>query len=308
MVNRQTTTFLKQRMEEAGIRPVSKFGQNFLIDLNLVNMIADSANLKKQDVVVEVGTGTGSLTGLIAQKAGQVITVEIDQNLWQLAQEELASFENITFLQQDALRNKNNLSPILLDTIRTEMAKIENARLKLVANLPYNVATPLISNLLTLKDIVPTSMTVTIQKELAERIVARPGTKDFGALSLWIQAQCNPEIVRIMSPKVFWPRPKVDSAIIHIETDFTKRDRIPDLGYYHQFVRNLFIHRRKLLRGVLVSVFKNELSKQQVDEVLEGINLTGSVRAEQLAVPVIFELCERFREIQQQERPEEPEE
>lgn len=302
MVNRQTTTFLKQRMEEAGIRPVSKFGQNFLIDLNLVNMIADSANLTKQDVVVEVGTGTGSLTGLIAQKAGRVITVEIDQNLWQLAQEELASFENITFLQQDALRNKNNLSPVLLDTIRTEMAKIENARLKLVANLPYNVATPLISNLLTLDDIVPASMTVTIQKELAERIVARPGTKDFGALSLWIQAQCNPEIVRIMSPKVFWPRPKVDSAIIHIETDFNKRDRIPDLGYYHQFVRNLFIHRRKLLRGVLVSVFKNDLSKQQVDEVLESINLTGSVRAEQLAVPVIFELCERFREIQQQEK------
>lgn len=302
MVNRQTTTFLKQRMEEAGIRPVSKFGQNFLIDLNLVNMIADSANLTKQDVVVEVGTGTGSLTGLIAQKAGRVITVEIDQNLWQLAQEELASFENITFLQQDALRNKNNLSPILLDTIRTEMAKIENARLKLVANLPYNVATPLISNLLTLDDIVPASMTVTIQKELAERIVARPGTKDFGALSLWIQAQCNPEIVRIMSPKVFWPRPKVDSAIIHIETDFNKRDRIPDLGYYHRFVRNLFIHRRKLLRGVLVSVFKNDLSKQQVDEVLESINLTGSVRAEQLAVPVIFELCERFREIQQQEK------
>ena len=302
MVNRQTTTFLKQRMEEAGIRPVSKVGQNFLIDLNLVNMIADSANLTKQDVVVEVGTGTGSLTGLIAQKAGRVITVEIDQNLWQLAQEELASFENITFLQQDALRNKNNLSPVLLDTIRTEMAKIENARLKLVANLPYNVATPLISNLLTLDDIVPASMTVTIQKELAERIVARPGTKDFGALSLWIQAQCNPEIVRIMSPKVFWPRPKVDSAIIHIETDFNKRDRIPDLGYYHRFVRNLFIHRRKLLRGVLVSVFKNDLSKQQVDEVLESINLTGSVRAEQLAVPVIFELCERFREIQQQEK------
>ncbi|MEL0097181.1 MAG: 16S rRNA (adenine(1518)-N(6)/adenine(1519)-N(6))-dimethyltransferase RsmA [Planctomycetaceae bacterium] len=302
MVNRQTTTFLKQRMEEAGIRPVSKFGQNFLIDLNLVNMIADSANLTKQDVVVEVGTGTGSLTGLIAQKAGRVITVEIDQNLWQLAQEELASFENITFLQQDALRNKNNLSPVLLDTIRTEMAKIENARLKLVANLPYNVATPLISNLLTLDDIVPASMTVTIQKELAERIVARPGTKDFGALSLWIQAQCNPEIVRIMSPKVFWPRPKVDSAIIHIETDFNKRDRIPDLGYYHRFVRNLFIHRRKLLRGVLVSVFKNDLSKQQVDEVLESINLTGSIRAEQLAVPVIFELCERFREIQQQEK------
>ena len=299
MVNRQTSTFLKQRMEEAGIRPVSKFGQNFLIDLNLVNMIADSANLTEQDVALEVGTGTGSLTGLIAQKAGRVITVEIDQNLWQLAQEELAGFNNITFLQQDALRNKNNLNPILIDTIRQAMSEIEGAQLKLVANLPYNVATPLISNLLTLDEFVPTSMTVTIQKELAERIVARPGTKDFGALSLWIQAQCNPEIVRIMSPKVFWPRPKVDSAIIHIETDTAKRNRIPDLAYYHHFVRSLFIHRRKLLRGVLVSVFKNELSKQDIDTVLEGINLTGSIRAEQLAVPVIFELCERFRVLQQ---------
>lgn len=301
MFNRQTTTFLKQRMEEAGIRPVSKFGQNFLIDLNLVNMIADSASITEQDIVVEVGTGTGSLTGLIAQKARHVITVEIDQNLWQLAQEELSSFGNITFLQQDALRNKNNLSPVLLDTIRSEMAKAEGSRLKLVANLPYNIATPLITNLLTLDDIVPTSMTVTIQKELAERIIARPGTKEFGALSLWIQAQCHPEIVRLMNPKVFWPRPKVDSAIIHIETDFDKRSRIPDLTYYHRFVRKLFIHRRKLLRGVLVSVFKNELTKQQVDNILEGINLTGKVRAEQLAAPVIFELCERFRQAQQLE-------
>ena len=301
MFNRQTTTFLKQRMEEAGIRPVSKFGQNFLIDLNLVNMIADSASITEQDIVVEVGTGTGSLTGLIAQKARHVITVEIDQNLWQLAQEELSSFGNITFLQQDALRNKNNLSPVLLDTIRSEMAKAEGSRLKLVANLPYNIATPLVTNLLTLDDIVPTSMTVTIQKELAERIIARPGTKEFGALSLWIQAQCHPEIVRLMSPKVFWPRPKVDSAIIHIETDFDKRSRIPDLTYYHRFVRKLFIHRRKLLRGVLVSVFKNELTKQQVDDILEGINLTGKVRAEQLAAPVIFELCERFRQTQQLE-------
>lgn len=301
MFNRQTTTFLKQRMEEAGIRPVSKFGQNFLIDLNLVNMIADSASITEQDIVVEVGTGTGSLTGLIAQKARHVITVEIDQNLWQLAQEELSSFGNITFLQQDALRNKNNLSPVLLDTIRSEMAKAEGSRLKLVANLPYNIATPLITNLLTLDDIVPTSMTVTIQKELAERIVARPGTKEFGALSLWIQAQCHPEVVRLMSPKVFWPRPKVESAIIHIETDFDKRSRIPDLTYYHRFVRKLFIHRRKLLRGVLVSVFKNELTKQQVDNILEGINLTGKVRAEQLAAPVIFELCERFRQAQQLE-------
>ena len=125
--------------------------------------------------------------------------------------------------------------------------KSKEPRLKLVANLPYNVATPLISNLLTLDEFVPTSMTVTIQKRIGRTDCGKTRHKGLRALSLWIQAQCNPEIVRIMSPKVFWPRPKVDSAIIHIETDTAKRNRIPDLAYYHRFVRSLFIHRRKLL-------------------------------------------------------------
>jgi 16S rRNA (adenine1518-N6/adenine1519-N6)-dimethyltransferase len=296
MTNRQTISFIKRRLDEAGIYPVSRYGQNFLTDLNLVRMIADSAELGPQDIALEIGTGTGSLTAMIAEKAGHVITVEIDKNLHQLAREELASFNNITFLQQDALRNKNNFSQELLDTIATAMSQIENAQLKLVANLPYNIATPIISNLLTYEDFVPTSMTATIQKELGDRIVARPATSDFGSLSLWIQAQCDAEIVRIMNPSVFWPRPKVHSAIVHIVTNPEKRARIKDLKNYHQFIRSVFIHRRKYLRSVLVTVFKNQLTRQDVDEVLESMGLKGEYRAEQLAVAVMIELCERLYE------------
>jgi 16S rRNA (adenine1518-N6/adenine1519-N6)-dimethyltransferase len=222
--------------------------------------------------------------------------VEIDKNLHQLAREELASFNNITFLQQDALRNKNNFSQELLDTIATAMAQIDNAQLKLVANLPYNIATPIISNLLTHEEFVPTSMTATIQKELGERIVARPATSDFGSLSLWIQAQCDAEIVRIMNPSVFWPRPKVHSAIVHIVTNLEKRARIKNLKNYQQFIRSVFIHRRKYLRSVLITVFKNQLTRQDVDETLESMGLKGEYRAEQLAVAVMIELCERLYE------------
>ena len=296
MANRQTISFLKRRLGEAGIYPVSRYGQNFLTDLNLVRMIADSAELGPQDIALEIGTGTGSLTAMIAEKAGHVITVEIDKNLHQLAREELASFKNITFLQQDALRNKNNFSQELLDTIATAMSQIDNAQLKLVANLPYNIATPIISNLLTYEDFVPTSMTATIQKELGDRIVARPATSDFGSLSLWIQAQCDAEIVRIMNPSVFWPRPKVHSAIVHIVTNPEKRARIKDLKKYQQFIRSVFIHRRKYLRSVLITVFKNQLTRQDVDEVLESMGLKGEYRAEQLAVAVMIELCERLNE------------
>jgi len=296
MANRQTISFIKRRLGEAGIYPVSRYGQNFLTDLNLVRIIADSAELGPQDVALEIGTGTGSLSAMIAEKAGHVITVEIDNNLHQLAREELASFNNITFLQQDALRNKNNFSQELLDTIATAMAQIDNAQLKLVANLPYNIATPIISNLLTLEEFVPTSMTATIQKELGDRIVARPATSDFGSLSLWIQGQCDAEIVRIMNPSVFWPRPKVHSAIVHIVTNPEKRSRIKNLKHYQQFIRAVFIHRRKYLRSVLITVFKNQLTRQDVDEVLQSMGLKGEYRAEQLAVAVMIELCERLYE------------
>src|SRR5262249_12376009 len=157
---------------------------------------------------------------------------------------------------------------------------------KLVANLPYNVATPILSNLLT-ADPLPVSLTATIQQELAERIVARPGTKDYSALSIWVQALCATEIVRELNPQVFWPRPKVHSAILNILPAPFKRAAISDVEFLHHFIRSLFCHRRKFLRGVLISTFRERLDKPAIDEILAPFALALDARAEQLPVKTL---------------------
>jgi 16S rRNA (adenine1518-N6/adenine1519-N6)-dimethyltransferase len=284
-----------RRFEEAGIRPDTRRGQNFLIDLNLVRLLADAADLSDRDVVLEVGTGTGSLTCLLAQKAAHVVTIEIDAHLQQLAREELASFDNVTMLRQDALKNKNNFRPNVIETVREKLDQVPDSRFKLAANLPFNIATPVLSNLLETA-IVPHSMTATIQRELAERIMAVPGTKDYSALSIWVQSQCDTEIIRVLPPQVFWPRPKVESAIIHILPREEKRAQIPDLGFFHTCVRALFFHRRKYLRSVVLSAFKHELDKAEVDDVLAKLDLQGDERAEQLDVMTVLNLAEALRQ------------
>ena len=281
-------------MREVGLQPEKRLGQNFLIDLNLIELIARSAELDKRDVVLEVGTGMGSLTGLMASAAGHVVTVEIDSGLAQIAQEELDEYSNITFLQQDALRNKNNIHDNVIQTVQQRLDETENGRLKLVANLPYNIATPLISNLLHWERL-PSLMAVTIQKELADRIMAVPSTKDYSSLSIWVQSICDVERVRDLPPTVFWPPPKVNSSIIRLRPSMEKRERIPDPTFYHTFVRALFFHRRKFLRSVLNSAFKRELEKSDVDAVLETSKFHAEMRAEQLAVEEIQELSELFR-------------
>ena len=292
---RQTVSFLRRRMREVGIQPDRRHGQNFLIDLNLIELIATSAKLDENDVVLEVGTGLGSLTGRMAPRAGHVVTVEIDADLAALAQAELSNYSNITFLQQDALRNKNNIDDHVRDTVLEKIAEVEGRRLKLVANLPYNIATPLISNLLHWET-TPSMMVVTIQKELADRIMAVPSTKDYSALSIWVQSLADIERIRELPPSVFWPPPKVDSAIIRIVPDPQKRARIPDVKFYHHFVRSLFFHRRKYLRSVLNSAFKNELEKSDVDDVLDSSEFSADMRAEQLPVEQIQQLSELFRQ------------
>jgi len=290
----QTRSYLMKRFAEIGIHPRGKLGQNFLIDLNLLRLLHDSAQLEPNDVVLEVGTGMGSLTGLMSQSAARVITVEVDQIMHQLAKEELQDRENITFIHADILRNKNRLNPDVLDAVCAALAEVPDARFKLAANLPYSIATPLMSNLL-LTDIPPYSMTVTIQKELADRITAKPSTKDYSSLSLWMQAQCRCRTVRIMPPSVFWPRPKVDSAILQILYDTRLRKRIPDLEFFHKFSREVFFHRRKFLRAELVAMLKNKLDKPAVDGIMSKMGFTDQTRAETLTVEKLLKLCEVIR-------------
>ena len=294
--NNQTRTYLMERFETLGIHPRGKLGQNFLIDLNLLHLLHESADLDTNDVVLEVGTGTGSLTGAMSQEAGCVVTVEVDSVMHEMAKQEHWDKNNIRFLFADILENKNRLNRHVLEIVREELARSPERRFKLCANLPYQIATPLMSNLL-LTDIPPYSMTVTIQKEVGDRIVARPGTKDYGALAVWMQAQCDCRILRIMPPSVFWPRPKVDSAIVQVIYNQQKRKKIPNLQYFHEFARALFFHRRKFIRSVLCSAFKNKLEKEAIDSVLAELNLKGEIRAETLSVKTILALSEKFRKL-----------
>lgn len=290
----QTLSFLVRRFRASGIEPRRKLGQNFLIDLNLRDLAIRTANLGPDDVVLEVGTGTGSFTAPLAETAAAVVTVELDPQLFALAGEQLHELTNVYMLHADALKNKNRINPAVLEAVDAQLRAAPGRRFKVVANLPYNIATPLLSNLLAL-DAPPRSMTITIQKELAERIVAAPGTKDYGSLAIWVQNQCRAEIIRIMSPSVFWPRPQVESAIVHIELDETLRERIADRAFFQTFVRSLFFHRRKYLRSVLVALAKDRLDKPQVDEILAQENLDGNLRAETLDVDTVLRLSDAFR-------------
>ena len=185
-MSHQTLTYLKQRFEQVGLKLNSPHGQNFLIDLNLVRDCR-TAQLSPDDVVLEVGTGVGSLTGLMAPQVAHVVTVEIDPRM-RNGQRRFDRFcERHGFAHRCALAGKHMLNPVVLAEIDRQLSAASERRFKLVANLPYVIATPLIANLLEL-DRPPETMTVTIQKELGERLAAQPGTKDYGALSFWVQA------------------------------------------------------------------------------------------------------------------------
>ncbi|MEN6558250.1 MAG: 16S rRNA (adenine(1518)-N(6)/adenine(1519)-N(6))-dimethyltransferase RsmA [Thermoguttaceae bacterium] len=291
---RQTLSYLLKRFEETGVRPRNQFGQNFLIDLNLLDVLLDAADVTADDVVLEIGTGTGSLTARLAQRAAAVVTVEIDTAMFQMAAEQLHVFPNVVQLQADALKNKNRLNPDVLEAVAGQMAAAPSRRFKLVANLPYSAATPILSNLLA-EDRPPQSMTVTVQKELAERIAAAPGSKDYGALSIWVQSQCRVEILRTLPPSAFWPRPKVSSAFLQITLDPSRREQIPDRSFFHQFVRAMFLHRRKFLRSELLSVVGDRMDKPTVDAILNQQQLDGQQRAESLGVDAMRSLCEAVR-------------
>jgi 16S rRNA (adenine1518-N6/adenine1519-N6)-dimethyltransferase len=202
---------------------------------------------------------------------------------------------NVTLLRQDALKNKNTLHPAVLEAVRGQLAAHPNTQFKLAANLPYNIATPILSNLLT-ADPVPVSMTATIQKELADRITAHPSTKDYSALSIWMQALCTMEVIREMPPQVFWPRPKVHSAIIHIIPNPQKRAAVGDLTFFHEFVRSLFFHRRKFLRGVLVNAYADRLDRGAIDDLLAEFQFPTDTRAEQLDVKTHLALSRAVQE------------
>jgi 16S rRNA (adenine1518-N6/adenine1519-N6)-dimethyltransferase len=293
--DRQTRSHLMRLFEHQGIHPRHDLGQNFLIDLNLIDLVVDQAALGPEDVILEIGAGTGGLTTHLAQWAGEVVSVEIDPRVHALARLATDGLPNVTLLLADALENKNQLAPVVLEAVSEKLAVAPGRGLKLVANLPYSVATPVISNLIA-TELPWKLMIVTIQWELALRMKAAAGTDDYSALSVWLQSQSEIEIVRRLGSQVFWPRPQVDSAIVRLAPDPERRAAIGDRPFFHEFIRRLFTQRRKTLRSVLAGMYREKLEKTSIETLLQSMNL-HSRRAEELDVPTLVELARAIRQL-----------
>ncbi|MFM7130470.1 MAG: 16S rRNA (adenine(1518)-N(6)/adenine(1519)-N(6))-dimethyltransferase RsmA [bacterium] len=295
---RQTLGHLRSLFEKHGISPRRQLGQNFLIDLNLHDVILREAGITQRDVILEVGTGTGALTERMADMAGAVVAVELDPAMGRLTCEVTKDKTNVTLLRQDVLKNKNRIASEVLDTLDTILASVPGRRLKLVANLPYAIATPLVTNLLLDDAHCPILFVAMVQWEMAERLVAEPLNSEYSSLSVLVTALADVEILRRLPPAVFWPRPKVDSAIVRIVPNPDKRAAISDLPWFAHVVRQIFLHRRKNLRVVLHSMFHHDKcwTKPVVDELLAALDLPTEVRAEALNVEEFEELATALKQ------------
>jgi len=251
-----------------------KFGQNFLIDGNVLDKIVDCSEITGEDCVLEIGPGVGVLTARLAKRAREVIAVEIDGALIPILSETLSDYSNVTVVNED----------ILKFDIRVALEeKNGGAPVKIVANLPYYITTPIMMRLL--ENHVPFhSMTAMVQREVAERMKAGPGSKDYGALSLAVQYYSRPEIVMYVSPGCFMPRPKVESAVIKLTAYGEKPVRTKDESHLFAVIRAAFGQRRKTLLNALANAGGLHIPKEQTAKALEKIGLQPQVRGETLTL------------------------
>lgn len=292
--DRQTRSYLMAKFSEHGFHPRGDLGQNFLIDLNLMEYIVRAAGLQPSDIVLEVGAGTGGLTAMMAPHVSRVLSIEIDKNMYEMAREATEQFDNVTLLRTDVLKNKNRFAPLVVETLQEMLNHAPDPQFKLVANLPYNVATPVISNLVA-SELPWSLMVIMIQWELAQKMVAQHGESGYGALAVWLQSQCKVKILKKLKPTVFWPRPHVDSAIVRIDPLENPVASIDDRLFFQDFIRRLFSQRRKLLRSVLVGMYRKQLSKPAVDRILTEEEMDADARAEGLPIEQLVQLSNRFR-------------
>jgi 16S rRNA (adenine1518-N6/adenine1519-N6)-dimethyltransferase len=262
----QTKQVILALLAEAGTEPRHRFGQNFMIDGNLVRLVAEAGEVRPGDVVIEVGPGTGTLTEELLTRAGgegRVVAVEIDRDLAGLLRGRFASRANFTLIEGDALAGKHGLNGELLSVLREAGAAV-----KLVANLPYNIASPLVIDLLIAG---AGLLAFTVQKEVADRLRASAGSDDYGPLSVMAQLLSRVEVLRTLPPQAFWPAPKIDSALVRLRHD----DRLgPRAAGFGTFVHKLFSFRRKTLRKALAQ------AGYEPAAVLERVGLDGQLRPE----------------------------
>lgn len=257
-----------------------KYGQNFLIDTSVLERIMKAAQIGQEDCVLEIGPGIGTMTQYLAENAGKVIAVEIDKALIPILEETLASYENIIVLQGDILK---------MDVRGLADQYNDGKPLKVAANLPYYITTPIIMELFE-KEVPLESLTVMVQKEVAERMQAKPGTKDYGALTLAVQYYAEPRIVANVPPNCFMPRPNVGSAVVKLERYEKPPVEVEDEKFMFALIRAAFNQRRKMLANALSGAGEVSLTKENVAQALGKLNISETIRGEKLTLAEFAEL------------------
>jgi 16S rRNA (adenine1518-N6/adenine1519-N6)-dimethyltransferase len=276
----QTKHEIQLLLAEANSHPRHRFGQNFMIDQNLVRLVAEAGQLTPSDLAIEVGPGTGTLTEELLARAGRVVSVEIDRDLAALLRRQLADRPAFTLVEGDALAGKHGLNAELVELIRA--ARAEGRVAKLVANLPYNIASPLVIELLIEGVEV---LAFTVQKEVADRLRAGAGGDAYGPLTVMAQLLGRVEMLRTLPPQAFWPAPKIDSALVRV----TRKDRVGGVARiraFGEFVHKVFSFRRKTLRKALAQ------AKYDAERVLGATGIDGRQRPEVLTPPQFLQMFE----------------
>ncbi|MBM6772625.1 16S rRNA (adenine(1518)-N(6)/adenine(1519)-N(6))-dimethyltransferase RsmA [Ligilactobacillus agilis] len=271
-------------METYGLTFKKSLGQNFLTDINVLKKIVAAAEVNEADDVIEIGPGIGALTEQLAKSAHQVLALEIDDRLLPVLKETLAPYPNVEVIHQDIL--KANLKELIAEHFDGQH------RLKIVANLPYYITTPIIMHLLA-TELAFDQIVVMMQKEVANRLAAQPGSKDYGSLSIGVQYEMDCQIAFIVPKTVFVPQPKVDSAIISLTKKKAKEYQPQDERFFHQLVRGAFMHRRKSLWNNLQGLYGKQAEvKEKLSQALAQAEIEPSVRAERLTIADFVRLAD----------------
>ena len=277
--NPQETIAVLQRY---GFNFQKKYGQNFLIDTHVLDKIIGAAQIGPDDFVLEIGPGIGTMTQYLAEAAREVVAVEIDTKLVPILQDTLKEYDNVTVLNEDILK---------VDIRKIAEEKNGGKPIKVVANLPYYITTPIIMGLFE-SEVPLDSITVMVQKEVADRMQVGPGTKDYGALSLAVQYYAEPYIVANVPPNCFIPRPAVGSAVIRLTRYQEKPVKVNDASFMFKIIRASFNQRRKTLQNGLYNSSELRIPKEKTVAALEEMGLTPTIRGEKLSLEEFAQLSD----------------
>ncbi|SDQ04345.1 dimethyladenosine transferase [Virgibacillus subterraneus] len=274
-------------LKKYGFSFKKSLGQNFLIDVNILENIIKEVGIDKSTLAIEIGPGIGALTEQLALHADQVIAYEIDQRLLPILEDTLKEYENVQVVHQDIL--DANVDEIIKNHLKPDQP------VHVVANLPYYITTPILTKLL--RDKLPvTSFTVMIQKEVAERMAAKPNNKSYGSLTIAVQYYTNAEVLMNVPKSVFMPQPNVDSSVLRLTTRDEPPVQVNDEDYFFSIVQACFAQRRKTLRNNLVRYFNDTYDKEMISVILERIGIDGTRRGESLNMQEFALLANAFHQ------------